>query len=330
MLLPLRDTRPGVGIDWWTGGGAYALASCGGVRLNFRGARLLPPSTRLRDLGALGWTRAACNQSAHALCCADLGCVLPAAPPRVADSGREGVEEGLVPGRWCADSGGKELVSAAVYDVSACDLLDEGLDVVYSAGDVYLRRTDMPVWRYWLCVGLAIILVRGLSFNLRTLWQTPTHTSTGAGGQAPPQQWHALVAALALIALVVPFDAWDAVYATHADLTFHWATVAYVPAILCLNAATRRGAPVFNVIVAALQLLAMRLYTSATTPYDLVFVAMLAWRTWVKILTPALHGLGLVLDSLYLSLFISLACDESLESLVAIVGAPFVAARLLV
>jgi hypothetical protein len=175
-------------------------------------------------------------------------------------------------------------------------------------------------------VGLAIVLVRGLSFNLRALWQP-----VGGQGQPPPRpQWHALAAALALIALVVPFDAWDAVYATRADQTFHWATVAYVPAILLLNVATRgRGAPVFNVIVAALQLLAMRLYTSAVTPYDLVFVAMLAWRAWVKVLTPSLHGLGLVLDSLYLSLFVALACDETLESLVAIVGAPFVAARLL-
>lgn len=325
MLLPLHEARPGVGIAWWAGGGAYALASSAGVRLNFRGARLLPPSARLRELGALGWTRAACNQSAHALCCADLGCVLPAAPPRVPDEGG-----GLVPERLCADSGGKVLVSAAVYDVSACDLLDEGLDVVYSAGEVYLRRTDMPLWRYWLCVGLAIVLVRGLSFNLRTLWQPPNNNSKQEHPAAPPpRQWLPLVAALALIALVVPFDAWDAVYATHADQTFHWATVMYVPSILLLNVATRRGAPVFNVIVAALQLLAMRLYTSATTPYDVVFVAMLAWRAWVKVLTPALHGLGLALDSLYLSLFITLACDETLETLVAVVGAPFAAARLL-
>jgi hypothetical protein len=42
---------------------------------------------------------------------------------------------GTVVGGWgglrCGDGRGKVLVSQGVYDLSACDVLDEGLDVVY-------------------------------------------------------------------------------------------------------------------------------------------------------------------------------------------------------
>jgi hypothetical protein len=321
MLYPIQDSRPALAtgdaaLEWWAGGGAFALASSAGVRVNFRGVHLYAPDVRIRA-ELRGWTRVPCNQSASALCCSDVGCVLPAAAPRMP----EGPVEAGWGGLGCADGKGKQLVSLGVYDISACDIMDEGLDVLYTAqGELYHRRTGMPLWRYWACVGLAIILVRGLSYNVQGLW-TP--------GAAPPrQQWVALAAALVLAALVVPFDDLDGVFVTLADQTFYWATVGYIGAYLVLQ--WRASQPVFNVIVAALQLLAMRLYTAAESPYNLVLIAMLASRVWVKVLSPQLHGGALVLDSLYLALCVELAFNDTLEAIVAVAGVAFVIGRLLV
>ena len=321
MLYPIQDSRPtlateqGTVLEWWSGGGAFALASSSGVRVNFRGVHLYAPDVRIRPRLA-DWTGVQCNQSSSALCCSDVGCVLPFNAPRA--------PEGQVAAGWdalgCTDGKGKQLVSLGVYDISACDIMDEGLDLLYSQGELYHRRTGMQLWRYWVCVGLAIILVRALSYNVQGLW-TPSATP-------PRHQWLGLVAAVALTALVVPFDGWDGVFVTLADQTFYWATVGYIGVSLVLH--WQASQPVFNVIVAALQLLAMRLYTAAETPYDLVLIAMLASRVWVKVLTPQLHGCALVLDSLYLALCIELAFNDTLEAIVAVAGVAFVVGRLLV
>ena len=339
-LYPVQDARPALAvpdanggwpIEWWGGGGAYALAGSEAVRVNFRGVRLYPPGTRLRggldDEARSGWTGVQCNASAWALCCADVGCVLPWGPPRVPP------RQGLVPagwgGLWCGNGMGKVLVSQEVYDISACDILDEGLDVVYSGHErrLWHRRTALPLWRYWACVGLAIVLVRALSYNVQGLW-----AHAGPTVAARPAQRPALLGALALLALLVPFDGWDQVLVTTADQTFYWCSVGYAGYYLLQHApvAGREPPPVYSVLVAALQVLAVRLYTAAETPYNLVLMTMLACRAWTKALTPALHGLSLVLDALYLSLCVELAFDGSREAVVAVAGVAFVAARVLI
>jgi hypothetical protein len=218
-------------------------------------------------------------------------------------------------------------VSLGVYDISACDIIDEGLDLVYSGGERMLwhRRTALPLWRYWACVALAIVLVRALSYNVQGLWAP----AAGKGGQ---QQRPALLAAIALLVLLMlPLDGcWDCVFATHADQTFYWCSVGYAGYYLLQHApAAKDPPPVFSVLVAVLQVLAMRLYTAAETPYNLVLMTMLACRAWTKALTPRLHGLSLVLDAMYLALSVELAFDGTREAAVAVAGVAFVAARLL-
>ena len=301
-------------LEWWAGGGAFTLASAGAVRINFRGIHVHPPSTRLRSLGS-GWTGVPCNASAGALCCSDVGCVLPWAAPRQPES-RAAVGAGWDK-LWCADAKGKVLVSLGVYDISACDIIDEGLDLLYAQGELYHRYTSMPLWRYWACVGLAIVLVRALSYNVQGLWSP-------SAADATRPQWPALASALALLALLLPFDG-DSVYVTCADQTFFWCSVAYVGYYLLAHG--QGPAPVYNVIVAALQILATRLYTSAETPYNLLLLGMLACRVWTKALTPRLHGWGLVIDSLYLSLCVELAHSGTREVMVGVIGVAFVAAR---
>ncbi len=198
----------------------------------------------------------------------------------------------------------------------------------------------MALWRYWTCVGLAIVLVRALSYNVQGLWMKP-----GRGGEEvgmKHRQWPALVSSLGLLGLVLVDG--DTVYITKADQVFFWASVAYVAFYLAIHGAAfvarkrreqryaqRYEQPVFNVIVGTLQVLAVRLYTAAETPYNLVLLGMLACRGWTKLLmTPEHMGVSLVMDSLYLSLCIELAFNGSRELVVGVLGVAFVAARLLV
>jgi hypothetical protein len=366
-LYPVQDTRPLLStgdaqIQWWAGGAAYTLSSSGVVRLNFRGVHVYPPATHVRaGLEAHGWVGVPCNASAWALCGADVGSAMPWSLPRVPE------RQNTVASGWdtlgCSDGKGKVLTSQSVYDISACDIMDEGLDVVYSQGVLYHRHTSMPVWRYWTSVALAVILVRALSYNVQGIWITSKERSTHA-------QWPALVGAVTLLVLVL-LDL-DYVYTTAGDQVFFWCSVMYVLFYLILHGVTRGGPatkrlvqlllvrgskpnkriheeqveeqelplerPVFNVIVAALQILAVRLYTAAETPYNLLLLGMLASRVWIKLLTitrerklhlSLWHTLPLVIDSLYLSLCTELAFSGTRELVVAVLGVAFLAAKTL-
>ena len=352
-LYSLQDTRPllstdGTPIQWWAGGGAYTLASAGAVRLNFRGIHVYPHTAQIRSLKEIGWSGVPCNTSAWALCSSDSGSVMPQPPPWMPEEQR-GVPQGWE-GLQCTDGTGKVLSSQEVYDISACDIMDEGLDVVYSQGALFHRYTSIQQWRYWTCVALAVILVRALSYNVQGVWLSSHKedmlTTTTTHAQTP-----ALVAAMTLLGLVLA-DL-DTVYITTGDQAFFWCTVVYVGFYLGVHGGARaaewaeskiikdnpskkqeqqagRERPVFNIIVAALQMLAVRLYTAAETPYNLLLMGMLACRMWTKLLNPlSTRATSLVVDSLDLSLGVELAFTGTREVLVAVIGVAFLAARVL-
>ena len=209
-LYSLKDTRPGLaGLNWWEGGPAFALASAGAVRLNFRGLYVYPAKSTMRPLHDLGWHEALCNASAWALCAADVGQVLPQTSPRLSER-RETVTADGWDDLGCSDSRGKTLVSLGVYDISACDIFDEGLDLVYAQGEaggrIYHRHSTLELWEYWLLVVLSIVIVRFLSYNIQALWDT-------APDNRP--QLPALISAL-LAVLVVLVDG-DCHFVTSAD-----------------------------------------------------------------------------------------------------------------
>jgi hypothetical protein len=343
-LYSLQDSwRPGLAtgngdkrMAWWGGGPAFVLASSGAVRLNFRGLFTYPPSSIVRRLDkGLGWHGIPCNLSAWSLCSSEVGHVFPASKPRMPER-----KEAVVVDGWndlgCSKSDGKILVSLGVYDISACDVFDEGLDLLYTSGMLYHRHTAMPAWKYWTLVALSIVLVRCLSYNIQSLWLPP-------GEAVVHNQWLPLGGSLALLVLVL-IDG-DSIYVTGADLIFYWCTVGYVGLYLGIHGGSRAQSgpvlgdstatgqyeqPVFNVIVGTLQLVAMRFYTAAETPYNTVLVAMLASRGWTKMLVRQhCHGASLVLDSLYLSLCIELAFDGTRELLVGVIGVAFMAGQLL-
>lgn len=180
-LYSLQDqARPGLALSvdpsasprllqWWEGGPAFALASSSLVRINFRGLFTYPPKTLVRQLRTIkGWHCVPCNASAFALCSADAGHVLPSAPPspRAPQSSSVVTADG-----WkdlaCTNSAGKQLVSLGVYDISACDVFDEGLDLAFSGGELCHRHNTTELWEYWVLVILAIVLVRFFSRNIQ-------------------------------------------------------------------------------------------------------------------------------------------------------------------
>jgi hypothetical protein len=193
-LYSLQDQRPGLAVtgqaealEWWEGGPAFALASAGALRLNFRGLHVYPAKAALRPLD--GWHAAACNASAWALCAADVGQVLPYASPRVPERQEDGWND-----LACADARGKLLVTQGVYDISACDVFDEGLDLVFAGNVVYHRHSTLELWEYWLLVVLAIVLVRFLSHNIQALWDPAPD---------PRPQLPALICVLLVLAVVL-------------------------------------------------------------------------------------------------------------------------------
>jgi hypothetical protein len=183
-------------------------------------------------------------------------------------------------------------------------------------------------------VVLAVILVRFLSYNIQSLWLP-------SGEAVVQNQWAPLGCSLVLLGLVLSDG--DSIYVTGTDLGFFWSTVGYVGIYLGIHATSRASRassisemmtnyeqPVFNVIVGTLQLVAMRFYTAAETPYNTVLVGMLASRGWTKLLVHQHQShASLLLDSLYLSLCIELAFDGTRELLVGVIGVAFMAGQLL-
>lgn len=291
-LYNLQDTaRPGLAasgdgqaIRWWEGGPAFVLASSGAVRLNFRALYTYPPGAIVRELadGQLGWHSVPCNASAWAFCSSDVGQTMPWSAPRMPER-----QETVTADGWddlgCSNSAGKVLVSLGVYDVSACDIFDEGLDLLYTPGMIYHRHNSLLTWKYWVLVALAIVLVRFLSYNIQLLWEPD------ASEQRKRRQWPALVASAGVVGVVL-LDG-DSLFVTSADQVFFWSTVGYILVYLIMHLSSRLISlgdsddnnelpPVYNVIVATLQLIACRFYAAAETPYNLVLITILACRGW--------------------------------------------------
>lgn len=131
--------------------------------------------------------------------------VLPWTGPRQPER-REAVTADGWKDLGCLNSRGKLLVSLGVYDISACDVFDEGLDLVYAGNTIYHRHSTLELWEYWLLVVLSIVLVRFLSYNIQALWDPAPDTRP---------QLPALVCAL-LVVLVVLVDG-DSHFVTSAD-----------------------------------------------------------------------------------------------------------------
>lgn len=82
-------------------------------------------------------------------------------------------------------------------------------------------------------------------------------------------------------------------FLTGGDQIYHWSIVAYIGFYLAWHerpwhfqtlklegTVPAQGLPVYNVIIATLQLIACRFYTAAESPYNLVLMGIVATRAW--------------------------------------------------
>jgi len=332
QMSPIEDARPlvssgGHTISWWEGGPALLASSSSMIRLNSRGIYSHGPGVAVRSLQEIGWYSKPCNLSAWALCATEVGSILPCGKPWMPDA------PGLLPPGWsslqCADSSAKVLTDLGAYDISACDIIDEGLDVVFSHGSVYIRNSALNPVLYWTLVVLGIVLVRSLSYNIQSMWMSEAGSKT---------QWPAVASVLAVFVIALLDQ--DTMYATESDKDFFWLSVIYVGLYLAFHLACwymrakARGSmefqwPVYNMIIGALQLGVLRLYLSAYTPYTLFLLGAIGSRWWLKMLrTDPRHQFTMLLDACYVAMSMQVAAEGQAYALIPVVCISFVLADL--
>lgn len=325
-LFDLDESVPflrssGVDVRFEAGWDAFVVADSSCVRVNARGVQAKPSHWAPRQLGA-GWATRECVPGASPALCElrDGASAFPSRaaglPPRYNASSAWG---GLgcsrpVDGRVMDPSGG--------YDLSACDVLDGGGDVLLCGRSLSFARTALPDWSYWALCLIAVFVVRSLSYLV--VHRVEQHA-------ARPKSWWedalTVLACAAVLPLVLSPDG-DAGFVTHEEALFFGATCAYVAGYAALYAAYALSGggddpPIYNLIAATLQVIACRLYLGAETPYNPVIIWAVATRGLVKLRSQprqgaALAGLSGLADSFVLSLMCVLGFEHSPLYLVAL------------
>lgn len=311
-------TSAGAEVHFDRGWDAFVVADSSCVRLNARGVQAKPSHWAPRALPSAWRSRQCVPGPLGGLCeLPDGSAAFPSRsigrPPLYNASRAWG---GLLCSRA---SDGRVMDPQHGYDLSACDVLDGGGDVVLCGRTLSFARTALPDWAYWALCLIAVFAVRSLSYLV-------VHR---VEEQAAPRGWWedaltvlACVVALPLV-LAPDGDAW---FVTQEEALFFAVLCAYVAgyAVLYVGFALSGGGndpPIYNLIAATLQVIACRLYLSAETPYNPVIIWAVATRGLVKLRSrkaSAVVSVSALADSLVLSLMCVLGFEHDPLYLVAI------------
>ena len=305
---------------------AFLVVDSSCVRVTARGVQAKPSHWAPRTLGG-GWSSRACMPGAGGGLCdvASGGVAFPARaigrPPLYNGSAGWG-------GLGCSrGSDGRVMDPDYAYDLSACDVLDGGGDVVVCGRTISFARTALPDWVYWAMCLIAVFVVRSLSY---LVVQRVTPPQCGGEAARPARSvWGDALTVLACVAvlplaLVPDGDAW---FVTQEEALFFGVVCAYVgvyAALFVVYALNGGGEdpPIYNLIAATLQVIASRLYLGAETPYNPVIIWAVATRALIKMRgkcrRSVVVGLSTLLDSLVLSLMCVLGFEYNPLYLVAI------------
>ncbi len=306
MSVPwLRSGGNAVGFD--AGWDAFVVSDSSCVRVNARGVQAKPSHWSPRPLGG-GWASRECVPGAGGGLC-DIrggGVAFPGpgrAPLYNATAGWGGL-------RCSRAADGRVMDPEYAYDVSACDVLDGGGDVVLCGRTLSFARTALPDWSYWALCFIAIFAVRSLSYLV-------VHRVTRAGGDTTWSDALTVVACLLVLPLALAPDG-DAWFVTHEEALYFAVLCAYVGlyALLFAVYALSGGGddpPIYNLIAASLQMIASRLYLSAETPYNPVIIWAVATRGLIKLRSQHKRGLLVDVSALADSLLLSLLCVLGFE-----------------
>ena len=328
-VYPLDDAGPwavsdSVQIQWSKGWGAYTLASSRCVRVNKRGIHTKPAFwTPVHDLHASGWHTWRCTPGLRGLCAMGNETVFPEYPLRpVYDPHTPPVGLGAGWAGCARESDGRVLdATAAGYDLSPCDVIDGGWDVVLTDHTLALMHTDMDAWMYWTLCILVICVVRSLSYlvalrmhpegGLKALvgpsmpaFETRMEMLFGAWARTTSPRTTA--ACLVIWALCV-FPTLHTIYVTVEEQIFFAAVAVYIPvySLLWSMSTHTEDPPLFNMIVASVLLATTRLYAGTETPYVPVLACALGARALMKLRNDywsRLVAVTVMLDGFLLSL----------------------------
>lgn len=300
-LYPIQDNVPiltsnNIPLTFTDGGPAFLLASNNMIRFNYRTIRVTTQALLRNDMIPIGWSKYSCNISKYGLCQTPLGVLFPIQTPLFGPD---------ITGHHlrCKDSSSKALVNYSVYDISACDVIQNELEVVYVPGYAYIKHTTLVWWKYWIMVLASILVVRAVSLNIISKLQ---HTKDAY------QYTTILVISLVWILIITEGDS---VYITENDLFFFWMNIIYIMGYLAFHAYhswyklfvnPKYVEPrVFNLAAALLQAVLMRLYGSTETPYTMVIVGVICTRIWEKESQQrVMHIITGMIDTLYMSLLL--------------------------
>ena len=330
-IFQIDNSRPfisvnGLPVQWQTGSAAFMTLSSRLVRINQHGVSFKPKSWHTRaQLGAMpAWESQSCLQSAFGLCSTNNSVMFPSTHTPI-------VSERL---DWiCGDATTLRAISnSSRYDVSSCDVLDADMDYVLSDDILYSTGSaSMPDWVYWTVCVLVVYLVRCLSkYVLASLSKDKVY----------PSPWVSILVCCATTVLVTMQG--DFMYATEEDLIYYWFVILYICTYCGIfigaqwlsfaGMEKQRDPPFYNLLSGVLQLVAIRLYCGAETPYNPPILFIVASRVFVKSRRgcDALRSITLLLDSLMLGLGCTLGFSPQSQYLIALAAAAFVASDMLV
>jgi hypothetical protein len=316
-IFDLDDSAPwlrskGTEVFFDRGWDAFVVADSSCVRVSARGIQTKPSHWAPRELSGSKWTSLTCIPGlGGGLCDTKSGVVFPAS------------DRGYPPAYDAANSWGKMSCSRSsdgrmlvpggeMYDLSACDVLDGGGDVVLCGRKISFARTSLSDWAYWAVCLIAVYAVRSLSYlvvehvdkgheHKRNIWEDAM----------------TVVACTAVLPICLAPDG-DSWFVTHEEAFFFIATCVYVGVYICLFAmyAYEGGGtdpPVYNLIAATLQVVASRLYLGAETPYNPVVIWAISTRAIIKMRSPGISSIRVSISALFDSLILSLMCVLGFE-----------------
>ena len=290
-----RVSSNGVTVRWDGGWDAMVVADSSCIRVNARGLFAKPSHWTPRDLSAAGWSGVECIPGGPSLCTSLQGEVFPTGVPRYNASRAWG-------GGGCARGrDGRTLDAGHGYDLSACDVLDKGGDVVVCGRTASFRRTAVGDIPYWLLCVLAVYMVRSLSHSVVHRIQDKP--------EAPSD--FAAVACLLVLPLTLAPEG-DIGSVTVEEQLFFGVVCCYAVLYGVLYTvyravhaeSERTDPPIHNLIAGTLQVIACRLYCGGETPYNPVLIWAVGTRAMVKTMSgfDGTTSVTTFVDSLVLSL----------------------------
>jgi hypothetical protein len=293
------------------GGPGFLLASNQFVRINYRGLQAIPNIQLVSNIAAKGWVAISCVRSSHALCTSNNGDYFPVGISRIGNI--KNSQDNIHP--QCTSSKGKIQVASTnnsvVYDISACDILEEGLDIVYYQGTVYSKNTSMSFFVYSVLVLFCVFFVRSISLNIMNKFDSAVQVS----------QYQTVLVVVLLVALML-YEG-DSNYVTMYDHHFFWMTMMYLLVSLSYrlwymyiwwSRNYKYTEPrIFNLSAVCVQLIVTRLYGSVETPYAMAVIGVLATRVFEKEHNPTLlHVVTGLIDCMYMSVLITMGYSYDL------------------